>query len=170
MLATERTEFRAVMERLGRVFDRAVTEDLLNDYWTACKDIPLGVLRARAEGHLRTAKFFPKPRELRENPDGERRVVDTRSPDTGVDDWTATLNRMLLAVLMACHGVPDEDLPSLVAEKNRIAKQMREAGTQAAEWSDIAPGVKQRLVGMVMASRKRANWPAGRGMIELRAP
>lgn len=153
MLAIERTEFRAVMERLGRVFDRTVSDDLLTDYWDALRDLPLPVLRARAESCIRSSKFFPRPRDLRENPEGERRVIDTRSPDVDVDDWTATLNRILRDVLMSVHGVPPDALPALIAEKNRYARQMREGNVTSEEWLDIGPGVTSRLLTQARAAR-----------------
>lgn len=155
MLATERTEFRGVIERLARVFDRDIGDDLLDDYWDALRDLPLAQVQARAAVCIRTAKYFPKPRELRENPDGERRTANTSNPCAAVDDWTATLNRVLTAVVMGVCGVPDDDLAALVAEKNRIAAQMREAGTTPDEWREIAGGVKQRLLRMAMDARRR---------------
>lgn len=168
MLATERTEFRGVIERLARVFDRDIGDDLLDDYWDALRDLPLAQVQARAAVCIRTAKYFPKPRELRENPDGERRTANTSNPCAAVDDWTATLNRVLTAVVMGVCGVPDDDLAALVAEKNRIAAQMREAGTTPDEWREIAGGVKQRLLRMAMDARRRAGWPDGRGMVDVR--
>lgn len=170
MLASERTEFRGVMERIGRVFDRQVTDDLLTDYWDALRDMPLPQLRARADGYIRVGKFFPKPRDLRENPDGERRAVDTRSPEVPVDNWTATMNRILRAVLMGVCGVPDDTMQVLVAEKNRIARQMREADTTPEEWADMAPGIRDRLLTIARDARTRAGWPERRGMVELRLP
>lgn len=164
MLATERGEFRAVMERLGRVFDRTVSDDLLTDYWAALQDIPLAVLRERVATHMRVGKFFPKPRDLRENPDGERRIADTRSPDPCVDDWTATLNRVLRNVLMTVGGVPDAALGELVAEKNRIAAQMRAGGTTADEWAGMVEVVKARLLAMAQAARRAAGWQEWRGL------
>lgn len=125
--------------------DRDIGDDLLDDYWDALRDLPLAQVQARAAVCIRTAKYFPKPRELRENPDGERRTANTSNP---------------------C--VPDDDLAALVAEKNRIAAQMREAGTTPDEWREIAGGVKQRLLRMAMDARRRAGWPDGRGMVDVR--
>lgn len=139
------TEFRSVIERMGRVYDRPVTNELLTDYWDALRDMPLPQLKARASGYLKTGKYFPKPRDLRENPEGERRVVDTRSPESNVDDWTATLNRMLRGVLMSSGAVSDSVLAAVVLEKNRIARQMREANPSREEWADLAPGVVASL-------------------------
>lgn len=156
MLATERPEFRKVIEKLGRVYDRQISDDLLADYWDALRDIPLPQLRARVEGYVRTGKFFPRPRDLRENPDGERKTPDTRSPDVPVDDWTATLNRVLRNVLMGVNGVSDAALPALVAEKARIAAQMREAGTTAEEWADMLPAVRDRLLAVAREAAQSA--------------
>jgi hypothetical protein len=145
VLPGERNECRSVMERLGRVFDRPIGDDLLTDYWDALRDVPLPVLRERAARQMREAKFFPKPRDLRTNPDGERRVSDTRSPETGVDDWTAALNRVLLRVLMVVKPADDSRLRALVAEKNRIAAQMREAQPTREEWREMVPGIVDSL-------------------------
>lgn len=160
MLSAERPQFRAQLERLGRVFDRQISETLLDDYWQALRHLSLPVFAARVDAHIRTGKFFAKPRELLENPDGERRAADTRSPDVpGVDDWTATLNRVLRNVLMGVNGVPDETLEVLTAEKDRIAAQMREARVAAEEWADILPGVLARLLALAREARKSAGWP-----------
>lgn len=145
MLAVERTEFRAEMERLGRVFDRAVTDELLTDYWDVLRDVPFGQFKAASASHIRAGRFFPKPRELRFNPDGQRVSADTRSPDVAVDDWTATLNRMARDVLMARRGVSEETLTRFVAEKNRLARSMRDAMPTPEEWAEIGPGIVTRL-------------------------
>jgi hypothetical protein len=150
MLAAERPQFVAILGRLGKVFDRTLDADTLDAYWEALRDLPLEALRARAETCIRVAKFFPKPRELRENPEGERRVVDTRSPDAGVDAWGATLNRCMLRVvigrLVRTHqAVDDPRLSAMMAYKNRVAAQMREANTSADEWRDMVPGVIAEL-------------------------
>ncbi len=78
--------------------DRDIGDDLLDDYWDALRDLPLAQVQARAAVCIRTAKYFPKPRELRE----------------------------------------------------------------------IAGGVKQRLLRMAMDARRRAGWPDGRGMVDVR--
>ncbi len=146
MLASEHGEFLVVMRKLAGVFDRAINAELMEAYWDALRDMPLATLRRRADAHIRTGKFFPKPSELRENPDGERRIADTRSPEVDVDDWTATLNRILRDVLMATQASCSPDaLRRLVAEKNRFAAQMREADPSAEEWAEIAPGVVRQL-------------------------
>jgi hypothetical protein len=77
------------------------------------------------------------------------RTPDTRSPDTGVDNWTACLNRIMRDLLMAYGPVSDASLAQLIIEKNRIARQMRELPPTPAEWCEIQIGVKARLRDMV---------------------
>ena len=168
MLSAERPQFRAQLARLGRIFDRQISDVLLDDYWQALRHLSLSTLTARVDTHIRVGKFFAKPRELLENPDGDRRVVDTRSPDVDVDDWTATLNRVAFAVLCTVGGIPGhrsgslatgfrEDGPELqrfVAEKNRLAAQMREANPSREEWAEMLPAIKARLFELARPSGK----------------
>lgn len=171
MQSAERPQFRAQIERVARVFERQLTEPLLDDYWQALRHLSLAALTARVDAHIRVGKFFPKPRDLLENPDGERRVVDTRSPDVDVDDWTMTLNRIAFAVLSTVHGIPGtrsgnlasgyrEDsaqLRAFVAEKNRIAAQMREASPSREEWAEMLPAIKARLFDLVRGKVPEGN-------------
>ena len=53
-------------------------------------------------------------------------------------------------------------------ENLEAVEQMREAGTTPDEWREIAGGVKQRLLRMAMDARRRAGWPDGRGMVDVR--
>lgn len=70
MLVSEHNEFKAVMHKLGITFERIVDASLLEIYWDALRDIPLREIQDCAAEHIRTGKFFPKPRDLRYRPDG----------------------------------------------------------------------------------------------------
>lgn len=150
MLTTERPEFRKVMERLGRVFARQVTEELLDDYWLALRHLPLSVLQHRALWCVQHSKYFPRPRELVENPDNDRQNVNTyEPPPPTVDDWDATLNRVMMRVLLSrfhrCERIDAEALPAMIEWKRHVAAQMREAKATQEDWVELLPSVTSEL-------------------------
>jgi hypothetical protein len=150
MLSTERLAFRGQMEKLARVFGRDLSDELIADYWEVLQDVSLPHLTQCVSGYIRVGKYFPKPRDLRINPDRERVTVSTASPDTGVDDWTATLNRIGFALLTSSYrkggpGMTDAQREAMVGEIRRIGKQLREGNPSTEEWAEMAPGVLVQL-------------------------
>lgn len=150
MLTTERQEFRKTLERLGRVFSRQITEELLDDYWIALRDLPLAAFQRRATWCTQHGKYFPRPRELLDNPDNDRRNADTyNAPPPEVDDWEATLNRVMMRVVLGRiqHGQRMEAsaLPAMIEWKRHVAAQMREAHATREDWADLLPSVTSEL-------------------------
>lgn len=149
MLASDYGEFQGVLRQLSSVFPREIDDGLIETYWRALKDVPLLVLRARAEACIRSGKFFPKPRELREEREPAPPVRNTYTPPPVTDGWTALMNRVMLRVLMA-HAqrgepVASDALRAMRAYKARIAAQMRDGGVSDDDWRDMLPAVEAEL-------------------------
>lgn len=69
MLASEFSEFEAIIRRLEKVFAKKIDDETMQAYWGALKDQTLAVFTRFAERHERYGKFFPKPSELRAKED-----------------------------------------------------------------------------------------------------
>lgn len=70
---TDFTAFRGILEQCATVFNKPKPDDMtVQAYWNALKDLPIGLVAARAESHSRYGKFFPKPVELRPKDDKPR--------------------------------------------------------------------------------------------------
>jgi hypothetical protein len=57
--------FERTLRQLGEAFNRKLTDELVQAYWKALKDLPLSAAQRCADTHMRYGKFFPKPVELR---------------------------------------------------------------------------------------------------------
>jgi len=61
--------FKAVLVQLGEVYPKKITDDTVQAYWGALKDLSLATIIRLASQHAKYAKFFPKPVELRPKED-----------------------------------------------------------------------------------------------------
>lgn len=66
METTDRRRFVAIIQTLCAAFHVDATEPLLEAYWGALADLPIHDVERASTTALRTAKFFPRPAELRE--------------------------------------------------------------------------------------------------------
>lgn len=57
--------FSDLLNTLGIVFDKQITDELRKLYWESLKDVPFPYISRAAMGHQKHGKFFPKPKELR---------------------------------------------------------------------------------------------------------
>lgn len=57
--------FKALLEKLAKVFSKKIDNEIVQTYWDALKDLPISVVLYRCERHLKYEKFFPKPFQLR---------------------------------------------------------------------------------------------------------
>ena len=73
MRSDDLVALRAVMDDLCLAYNRPVSDRLVTVFFDSLKNVPFGVVRARAELHRRISKKFPTPHDLR--PD-ERPVKD----------------------------------------------------------------------------------------------
>lgn len=78
--------FAALMQRLAKIYGKKLDDDMVQGYWKALKDQTLSSVTERVESHIRYAKFFPKPFEMRPKddapdptPDGKFEEAEQRS-------------------------------------------------------------------------------------------
>jgi len=67
--------FRAILQKCAVAFGKKLTDPVVDSYWSALKDEPLGTVERLATQHIRYQKFFPKPVELRPK---EEKPVDAK--------------------------------------------------------------------------------------------
>lgn len=60
-----RLEFASIIESLGVVYGKEITDELLAVYFQVLKDIPIWRLKAIAAAHVACCRFWPTPSELR---------------------------------------------------------------------------------------------------------
>lgn len=70
MLASEFTEFESLMQRFEKIFGKSIDDPTMKLYFDSLRDVPMGIVRKKAEEYLKRAKFFPKPVDLRPNDHG----------------------------------------------------------------------------------------------------
>lgn len=78
MLAAEYTEFEAVLKKHAQVYSKKLTDELVEGYWAALKDLSLPTFARCADNHLRYSKFFPKPVELRPKDDAPSNIKEDK--------------------------------------------------------------------------------------------
>lgn len=70
MLEQDRKTFDKEMAGLGAIFDKAMSKPLIDAYFDALKDFPLEAIQEAFKRAIATAKFFPRPVEVRESLEG----------------------------------------------------------------------------------------------------
>ena len=65
MKTEEKKQFRILFEKLAEIYEKKVTANLANLYWEVLKDLKLEEITKKAEAHMKTQPFFPKPCDLR---------------------------------------------------------------------------------------------------------
>lgn len=83
MEPVDRPRFAAVLNLLASVYHREVTTLLLDGYWLALDDLPIGSVERGAASAMRECKFMPTPVELREL------AGELRAADRAVLAWSA---------------------------------------------------------------------------------
>lgn len=78
MRANEFGEFALLMRQFEKIFSKKIDDETMQLYFRALNEVPLSVVRRKADDYLKRAKFFPKPSDLR--PKDEPGVSTTRSP------------------------------------------------------------------------------------------
>jgi hypothetical protein len=68
--------FRTLLERLAKLYGKKLDDELVQMYWRALKDQSLTTVTERVESHIRYAKFFPKPFEIRPKDDAPEPTPD----------------------------------------------------------------------------------------------
>jgi len=133
MTNADRKAFVALMARLAAVYREALNDALLEAYWEALTDYELEFLEPAAAYLIRTAKWFPKPSELREAasqyrvearrkalPAGLQRALD--GPRLTADEVKAFLDELRArpenAETMA--EIPKKSVEALLADARRL--------------------------------------------------
>jgi hypothetical protein len=70
MTDRDRVEFARLMLGLGETYGEPVSQARMEIYFGALSDLELSAVRAAANIHVRTQKFFPRPSDLRESVQG----------------------------------------------------------------------------------------------------
>lgn len=65
MLADDFVRFEKAIRGLEFTYGKKVSEEAMQQYWRALKDLPFEQVNERIQSHARYSKFFPKPVELR---------------------------------------------------------------------------------------------------------
>jgi len=82
--AADFNDFSALMRKMCVVFSKKATDELVNSYWDALKDLQLTVVRRCADNHARYGKFFPKPFDLRPKDDQPSTVKEDKDFQSAV--------------------------------------------------------------------------------------
>lgn len=85
MLTTEFSEFESILRRHSQVYSKKLTDDIVQGYWVALKDISLPTVSRCADNHLRFGKFFPKPAELRPRDESPTAVKEDKAFKAAVE-------------------------------------------------------------------------------------
>jgi hypothetical protein len=96
MTDQDRAAFAELMLGISETFSHPVSDTVMELYFRALQDLPLEALRVAATIHVRTAKFFPRPAELRE-------AIEGSTEDAAEIAWV-TLLRLVRSV--GYYGTP----------------------------------------------------------------
>lgn len=78
MLTDDFERFENAVRGLEFTYGKKVSDEAMQQYWMALKDLPFEVVSERIKLHTRYGKFFPKPVELR--PKDERPLSSGNDP------------------------------------------------------------------------------------------
>jgi hypothetical protein len=78
MLAEDFARFETSVRGLEFIYGKKISDEALQQYWRVLKDLPFDQVNERIQSHIRYAKFFPKPVELRPK---EERPKEQPKPD-----------------------------------------------------------------------------------------
>lgn len=138
MFAAEFSEFEKLLRQHSWVYGKKLTDEAVQGYWDSLKDLAFPVIKRCADFHLRHAKFFPKPCELRPKDEKPASGVKTdHTFQTAVEQnlrhWDELLRkdplgtkRMLLGAYVARIGVQEHPGSIAYAEKMVWAKSVGE--------------------------------------------
>jgi len=83
VLAEDFQRFEGVLRKLEFIYGKKIPDETMQAYWRALKDLPYQQVEDRINSHIRYAKFFPKPMELRPK---EERPKEPPKPDGSFAD------------------------------------------------------------------------------------
>lgn len=99
MLSNEYEEFKALMETTALVFNKKLTDELVQAYWGGLDNVALSIVREAMGRAVRFGKFFPKPFELRDRDD--KPLVNETAADRARREEAQRYNRETWDALLA---------------------------------------------------------------------
>lgn len=80
MIESDREEFKLAMQKLGALFAKPITDELVDTYFTAMKQYPSSAVVRAFQASAEQDEWFPKPVELRQLASSPERIKQ-RSAD-----------------------------------------------------------------------------------------
>jgi hypothetical protein len=65
MIAAEFDRFVELVRKLEKLYGKTIDDETMQMYWGALKELPFATIERKINDHIKRAKFFPKPVELR---------------------------------------------------------------------------------------------------------
>lgn len=122
MTAADYPEFVSIMAKLAEVFDKTVSDMLLDEYFRTLAPFPIDALDAGAKTVIRFHKYFPRPSEWAEEAEAYARVQQEIARDRLAKERGLT----------AKSEVPDPDMHGMI-------RAMLDSLKRKLGWSDQPP-------------------------------
>lgn len=130
MQVSERGEFTEIFARLCQVFDKVVTPELADAYWTACAYMNVRSFRIACERAIEQDERMPRPSQLwrhyrsaKSGGDGRTASITSNVDAPKTTDPALTFrNRAFLNYAMREGPFKAEELPKMQAEGERIVR------------------------------------------------
>lgn len=166
MMPEDFARFETLIRKLEDVYSKKFTDDAMQAYWRALKDLPYEQISERVNTHIRYSKFVPKPVELRpreERPKETSAEVDGAFQATvkkNIEHWEERKGEVgfkwaLLEAYAARLGVQDEPGTPAYLDKLEFATNRARAFLDAG----LAPGnyrlARYRAVSQLLPQRLR---------------
>lgn len=81
MRQSDAQQFRKLMQALADGFAKPLTDETVEIFWDALRDLYIEQIEVTVKNHLRYKKFFPKPAELRPPDEKPAMVQDKKFAD-----------------------------------------------------------------------------------------
>lgn len=138
MNSSDYERFVSIMETLAQVYGKKLTNEQIAVYWQALEDRDIADVERRISDHVKRAKFFPKPRELRPveadhsdrveaNPEADLRFKAAQAESCA--NWDRTIREQgdvgklrLCEALWARYGCDPEQGATILASKREWLK------------------------------------------------
>lgn len=85
MVDNERKEFTKILIMVAELFDKDLSENLINLYFHALKDLDISKIKTASSNLIKSATFFPKPVDF-------RNAIIGNVDDKSIEAWTKALN------------------------------------------------------------------------------
>lgn len=134
--------FEQLIRKLESIYGKRIDDAAMQTWWRALRDLPYELLAQRVESHIRYAKFFPKPGELRPREDRPKETDQTAerkfkaAQAENMANWKRRLKEDELEMKWAL----------LDAYLARIDMQYQRDSSEYAEKMDFARGAYHRLI------------------------